>query len=135
MNQPLYLDQNCHDEIEQILLGHRIVNAELGEVSTPNGRAEGILTLDDGTRVYATGNDGGCACDAGCYPLRHLAATDNVITAVRFDDQPDDEYEGGGGWYRIYVVADATEINIASFEGTDGNGYYGTGYSLLVCPS
>jgi hypothetical protein len=30
------------------------------------------------------------------------------------------------------VVADAAEVNIASFEGSDGNGYYGTGYALYV---
>lgn len=137
-----YLNENDHAEIEALLLGRRIVSAEPGETPIPytesddvwgrESHAEGVLTLDDGTRIYVKGNDGGCACSAGCYPLAHLAAVDNVITSVRFEDCPAGDYDDGYGWYRIFVVADATEINVASFVGTDGNGYYGTGYALYV---
>jgi hypothetical protein len=132
------LTETDHAEIEALLLGRRIVAAEMDNVAVPgredswDSTAEGVLTLDDGTRIFAKGNDGGCACSAGCYPLQHLAAVDNVITSVRFEDRPDDEYDGGDGWYRIFVVADAVEVNVASFEGSDGNGYYGTGYALYV---
>lgn len=136
-----HLDQADHEAIEELLLGRRIVAAEQGDVPIPGNEdsyydrtAEGVLTLDDGTRIYAKGNEGDCSCSAGDYFLKHLAAVDNVITSVRFDDHPggdgyDSDYEG---WYRIFVVADAAEINIASFEGSDGNGYYGTGYDLWV---
>lgn len=140
------LDETSHKEIEALLLGRRIMHAEQGRVSIPYGddeyhwpsNAEGMLTLDDGTRIYAKGNEGGCSCSAGDYSLTHLATVDNVITSVRFEDRPDgDDYRNPdaldeGGWYRIFVVADATEINVASFEGSDGNGYYGTGYTLVV---
>jgi len=134
------LTETDHDAIEALLLGRRIVSAEQGDVTVPGneddyyGRtAEGVLTLDDGTRIYVKGNEGGCACSAGDYPLAHLAAVDNVITSVRFDDHPSgDEFEDYEGWYRIFVVADTVEVNIASFEGSDGNGYYGTGYALYV---
>lgn len=134
------LGEDDHAEIEALLLGRRIVKAEMGMVPIPDPTryrqtfVEGVLTLDDGTRIYAQGNDGGCSCGAGDYPLAHLTAVDNVITSVRFDDRPDDDAtdSGDGGWYRIFVVADASEINIASFEGSDGNGFYGTGYTLFV---
>lgn len=137
-----HLTEADHKEIEALLLGRRIVAAERGSAPI-SGRedsydrtAEGVLTLDDGTRIYAKGNDGGCSCGAGDYPLEHLATIDNVITSVRFDDHPTgdayDDYDGDG-WHRIFVVADAVEVNVASFEGSDGNGYYGTGYSLYVC--
>jgi hypothetical protein len=135
------LDETNHGEIEALLLGRRIVTAEQVAVPIPDSEwprtADGVLTLDDGTRIYVRGNEGGCACSAGDYPLTHLAAVDNVITSVRFEDRPDsDDYwdgpEGERGWYRIFVVADAVEVNVASFEGTDGNGYYGTGYELYV---
>jgi hypothetical protein len=36
------------------------------------------------------------------------------------------------GTYRIFVFADAVEINVAEFVGSDGNGYYGTGFTLTV---
>lgn len=142
MSAGVQLTEADHAAIEALLLGRRIVAAELGEVSIPGAEdrwwdstAEGVLTLDDGTRIYAKGHEGGCACSAGDYPLAHLAAVDNVITSVRFDDHPSgDEHDNWAedGWYRIFVVADAVEVNIASFEGSDGNGYYGTGYALHV---
>lgn len=142
MNQTTQLTKSDHDAIEALLLGRRIVAAELGDVPIPGNEnsyydqtAEGVLTLDDGARIYAKGNEGGCSCGAGDYPLTHLATIDNVITTVRFDDHPGgDDHADYDGWYRIFVVADAVEVNIASFEGSDGNGYYGTGYTLYVCP-
>lgn len=48
---------------------------------------------------------------------------------------PRGDEEDGEGVYRIFVVADATEINIAEFIGDDGNGYYGTGFNLTVVRS
>lgn len=134
------LDETDHGEIEALLLGRRIVAAEIVDTPIPyedndyhyRTHAEGVLALDDGTRIYARGNDGGCSCGAGDYPLAHLAAVDNVITSVRFEDSPGGDDEDGDGWYRIFVVADAVEVNVASFEGSDGNGYYGTGYELFV---
>jgi hypothetical protein len=129
------LDQEDEGQIRELLMGRRIVSAEAGRFDVPRrswGRASGRLTLDDGTQVLVIPNDGGCACSAGDYSLEHLAAVDNIITDVRVTDEPgqwEDEHK-----YRIYVVADATEINILSVEGDDGNGYYGTGYELFVVP-
>lgn len=150
MSELIELDETDHDKIEALLLGRRIVSAEQQRVTIPyedddyhwRTEADGVLTLDDGTRIYVRGHEGGCSCGAGDYELAHLAAVDNVITSVRFEDRPDgddyyswdtpDDQREDRGWYRIFVVADAVEVNIASFEGSDGNGYYGTGYELFV---
>lgn len=60
---------------------------------------------------------------------------DNIITSVRLDSETDlGEYGEGPTSYRIYVVADAVEINALQIDGDDGNGYYGTGYELIVIP-
>ncbi len=130
------------DDLSAVFLGRRIVAAEKLE-QRPEGIAfadwrtgtdpVGLLTLDDGTKVYAAGHEGGCGCSAGCYYLETLATTDNVITKVEVEDASvgdgDDEEEGA---YRIFVYCDATKINAAEFTGTDGNGYYGTGFHLSV---
>lgn len=136
-------DESNVQEITALLEGRRIVAAEAGDdivmpkdddawwshVTTPVGR----LTLDDGTVIYVAGHEGGCSCSAGCYYLEHVATVDNVITAVRIKDSPaGDDDMSGEGVYAIYVVADAGEINVAQFEGSDGNGYYGTGFELVV---
>lgn len=122
-----YYTQNDHDAIAELLVGHRVTKV-----------AEDTLTLDDGRQLRFEGNDGGCACSAGCYPLTELNGVDNVITKVVFDDNPTgDEYGDdamwlGPGHYKIFVYADNQKINLATFTGSDGNGYYGTGYSITV---
>lgn len=142
-----HLNQDDADRISELLVGRRIVSAELGSFAAPDDNkhrslfgpdhSEGLLILDDGTELYLEGNDGGCACSAGCYPLMHVAKVDNVITSARVyasptgDDYWDDEINGEGV-YQIFVFADNEEINVASFEGSDGNGYYGTGFSITV---
>jgi hypothetical protein len=140
-----YYDETSEAEIADLLIGRRIVHAEKGRFDVPprnewsshSGRAEGVLVLDDGTHLYLTGHEGGCSCSAGDYELAKVAAVDNVITAVRVeakpagDDYARDSYEEEGT-YRIFVFADAQEINVAEFVGSDGNGYYGTGFELCV---
>ena len=126
-------------EIEQVLVGRQIVQAEmgrfqyLGSAESWRGPAEGRLVLDDGTTLYLTGNDGGCSCGAGDYDLSALATVDNIITSARVEALPGgDDGENYEGTYRIFVFADNREINVAEFTGSDGNGYYGTGFTLSV---
>ena len=135
--------ETSEQEIRDLLMGHRIVSAEVGSFDLPDDergwswttKASGRLTLDDGTQVLVVPNEGGCACSAGDYELAHLASVDNIITDVRLvaEDVGEDRYEPDTH-YRIYVIADAVEINVMSVEGNDGNGYYGTGYELFVVP-
>lgn len=136
-------DHTSGDKIAAVLVGRRIVEAEKGEFDFPGrdrwaASADGRLVLDDGTVLYLTGNDGGCACSAGCYPLDKVATVDNIITSARVEADPHDEDEAWGtggrenGTYRIFVIADNIEINVAEFVGTDGNGYYGTGFEITV---
>jgi hypothetical protein len=133
------LNQNETDAISALLTGRRIVAAEQGCFERPGegwGDAPtGKLTLDDGTVVLVTPNRGHCACSAGDYSLTSLAAVDNVITSVRLATEKTGEDWSDARSYRIYVVADAVEINTVQIDGDDGNGYYGTGYELIVVPA
>lgn len=130
------LDHEDQDEIVTLLMGRKVTKVD-GE----------HLLLDDGTVIKAIGHDGGCACSAGCYDLSVLNGVDNIITRVEFDyapggdyedpprtGHPDDPEDKWTGYYRIFVFADNQQINLMQFDGSDGNGYYGTGYELLVRP-
>lgn len=122
-------------EITELLVGHTVTKAD-GE----------HLLLDDGTVIKAIGNDGGCACNAGCYDLAVLNGVENVITDVEFDYRPGDDFtvktELSGhpddptdewtGYYRVFVYAANEKINLMQFDGTDGNGFYGTGFEILI---
>lgn len=135
---PAYDDTTAAQER---LLGRRITSI----TRTADHRTDGAfgdkatLTLDTGDTVELYGHDGGCACSAGCYELTELATladVDNIITSVVFDDTEvvEDKYGDPCGTYRLFVVVEDQQIQLAAFDGDDGNGYYGTGYYLNVIP-
>lgn len=122
------------ERITELLMGRRVEKVD-----------DEHLVLDNGTVIKAIGHDGGCGCSAGCYDLSVLNGVDNVITKVEFDyapagddedprksGHPDDPRDEWTGYYRVFVFADNKQINLMQFDGSDGNGYYGTGFSILV---
>lgn len=125
------------ESLSDVLVGRKIVHAEIGGDNYPQvgyyQRAEGALVLDDGTKLYLAGNEGCGGCSSGWYELEHVATVDNVITRVRVVEDPDnDDREYTGGKYEIFVYADNEKVNIATFKGSDGNGYYGSGFTFEV---
>lgn len=109
------------EKITELLTGRKVIKV-----------SDDTLRLDNGTVLKLAGNDGGCGCSAGCYDLTELNGVDDIITSVEFEDSPDVDVIDGEGTYRIFVFADNQRINLATFKGTDGNGYYGTGYSIEI---
>jgi len=132
--------ESQEDEIRDLLMGHRIVNAEVFtegvRIEGTYSEARGKLTLDNGQEVYVVPNEGGCSCGAGDYSLSSLDRVDNLITRVDFEatDEGPDQWEKDTV-YRIFVLAGHERINLLSVAGSDGNGYYGTGYELMVIPA
>jgi hypothetical protein len=124
-NGEVQLDQNDHEELTKLLIGRKIEKVD-----------ENTLLLDDGTVLDVRGNEGGCACSAGDYELTTLNGVDNVITSVEIEDgyvgERDSDYDYGDQWYRIFVYAQNEQLLLAEFEGSDGNGYYGTGFNITV---
>jgi hypothetical protein len=129
------LNEEHRKEIADLLMGHKVAKAD-----------DEHLVLDNGTVIKAIGHDGGCSCSSGCYGLSVLNGVDNVITRVEYDYRPASDYEDKAersghpddpddqwtGYYRVFVYADNQQINLMQFDGSDGNGYYGTGFEILV---
>lgn len=114
-------------EIEELLLGHKIVADENSDT----------LILDNGVHLLITPNSGCGACPSGNYYLEHIASVNNAITNVEFvNEHEDSEYEDFDEeyyqHYRIFVIADGMTTELLDVYGTDGNGYYGTGYQIDV---
>jgi len=117
-------NQEQEGEIRALFLGHKVEKV-----------TDDHLLLDNGTVVKVVPNEGGCACSAGDYSLKALNGCDNIITRVEFETTAvtvDDGWGESDQAYRIFVVAEDKRINLVDIEGSDGNGYYGTGYELLV---
>lgn len=111
------------ERIKQTLIGRTVVKVD-----------QHTVKLDNGVTLEFPDTDGGCSCSSGCYDVTELNGIDNVITKVEFVDSPDDDDSERGGFYQIFVFADNQRINLVTYEGTDGNGYYGTGYNIVVRP-
>ena len=106
------------DRIKEILVGRRIVKAELTD-----------LILDNGTILQIVPNDGGCVCGAGDYWLENINKFDNVITNVEVKDNTT---EDDSTVYQLFVYSGGVSTSVADIKGDDGNGYYGTGFDIHV---
>lgn len=134
-------DHRDEDVLRDTLFGRSVVSVQFGGEDLPKvgtyTRAEGKVTLDDGTELLFGGNDGGCSCGAGDYELTRLNEMPvNGITNVEIvrEEAADGSYEPDKT-YRIFVLAQDQRFELAAFEGNDGNGYYGTGFWFtMVAP-
>lgn len=115
------LDYCEEKEIRALLMYHKIVKVD-----------GNTLFLDNGTELEVLPNEGCGGCGAGWYDVTELNTCDNAITNVEFECEPTDEPYCEDFSYKIFVFAESQKIKILQVDGSDGNGYYGTGYSINV---
>ena len=96
---------------------------------------DGTITLDDGTELYIHGNDGCGGCESGWYWLENVykqgSRRARIMSAYVDYDEDDKEPPSV---YTIFVMVDGnpTQLPLATVRGDDGNGYYGTGFTLTA---
>lgn len=119
MRKDKTLCEQNEKEIEELLLGHKVTVDDYDN-----------LVLDNGVMLQINPNIGCYSCESGNYYLQHISSVNNAITNVEFVEEFEDDcyYEH----YRIFVIADGMTTELLDVYGTDGNGYYGTGYTIDV---
>lgn len=119
MHKNRTLCEQNEKEIEELLLGHKVTVDDYDN-----------LVLDNGVVLQINPNIGCGGCESGNYYLEHIASVNNAITNVEFVEEFEDDcyYEH----YKIFVIADGMTTELLDVYGTDGNGYYGTGYTIDV---
>ena len=119
MHKDRTLCEQDEKEIEELLLGHKVTVDDYDN-----------LVLDNGVVLKIYPNIGCYGCESGNYYLQHISSVNNAITNVEFVEEFEDDcyYEH----YRIFVIADGVTTELLDVYGTDGNGYYGTGYTIDV---
>lgn len=119
MRKDKTLCEQNEKEIEELLLGHKVTVDDYDN-----------LVLDNGVVLQINPNIGCGGCESGNYYLEHIASVNNAITNVEFVEEFEDDcyYEH----YKIFVIADGMTTELLDVYGTDGNGYYGTGYTIDV---
>lgn len=110
-----------------LLVGHRIVKAERDDYDS----TDGVFTLDNGTKIRISGNEGCGGCGNGWYYVTHIAEVDNLIMAVRCDVESTGEIYEDSKTYRMFVMTANAEIEALTVDGYD-NGYYGEGYTFTI---
>ena len=119
MHKDKTLCEQNEKEIEELLLGHKVTADDYDK-----------LILDNGVVLQINPNIGCGACESGNYYLDHISSVNNAITNVEFVEEFEDDcyYEH----YKIFVIADGMTTELLDVYGTDGSGYYGTGYTIDV---
>lgn len=114
------LDECDEEEIRELLVGRKV------KVDGDN------LILDNGIVLEVIANEGCGGCSSGWYSITKLNEVDNAITNVEFDCDGDVANEEDDTSYKIFVFCEDTRIKLLQVDGSDGNGYYGTGYTIIV---
>lgn len=87
------------------------------------------IILDDGTCLDVVPNSGCGGCSSGNYWIEEIAAFENAITRVSYVESD----RGFENLYEIFVyAATGPSARILAVAGEVGNGYYGSGYVILV---
>lgn len=117
------LDECDEKEIKELLIGRKV------KVDGDN------LVLDNGIILEVVANEGCGGCSNGWYSITKLNEVDNAITNVEFECdsiEANEENDYSDTSYKIFVFCEDTRINLLQVDGSDGNGYYGTGYEIIV---
>ena len=110
------LDECDEEKIKELLIGRKV------KVDGNN------LILDNGIILEIEANRG-CG---GWYSITKLNEVDNAIINVEFVCDGDVEGIDDDTSYKIFVFCEDTRIKLLQVDGSDGNGYYGTGYTIKV---
>lgn len=126
--QEITLDQNSDDGLYTQLLRGRYVTSVEGS----------IITLDDGTELHIYGNEGCGGCSSGWYWLEETfkqgTRKARIMSAYVAYGEDRTEDEPARSVYTIFVMVDGNphQLPLATIRGDDGNGYYGTGFTLTA---
>lgn len=118
MDNSYILDYTDEQEIKDLLLYRKITKIN-----------DDTLLLDNGIELQIIPNIG--CCGSGEYYLEELNEVDNTITNVWFTCEYVEEQFSTTA-FKIFVLAENKKILLANIQGNDGNGYYGSGYTIQV---
>lgn len=125
-------ESSTPEEYAKILRGRYIT-----DIAT-DGEIAATITLDNGTTLELTGSCG-CSCGNGATYIKHVfqrggrnARIMNARVETTHDDERHDETD-----YTIFVMIDGnpTQLPLATMQGYDENGYYGTGFTIYARPA
>ena len=131
-NNATTLNQDSTPEEYAALLKGRYVT----DITVSSDETSATITLDNGTTLELIGS-WGCSCGNGVTYIKHVfqrGGRNARIMSARVETTQSDEryYETN---YTIFIMIDGnpTQLPLATMQGYDENGYYGTGFTIYAC--
>ena len=119
--------------VRELLIGRKVVTVQKYEGNPYNYDTKSLIKLDNGVLLEIDGNNGAGGCSSGWYDVVELNTVDNAIMSVEFEKgETDSEWGGINDAFRIFVYSEHEKIKLAEIVGSEGNGYYGSGYYVTV---
>ena len=121
------------EEYAELLRGRYVT-----DVTVSSDEASATLTLDNGTTLNLHGS-WGCSCGNGATYIKHVfqrgGRNARIMNARVETTQSDERYDETD--YTIFVMIDGnpTQLPLATMQGYDENGYYGTGFTVYARPA
>ena len=132
-NNMTILNQDSTPEEYAALLKGRYVT----DITVSSDETSATITLDNGTTLELIGS-WGCSCGNGATYIREVFQQGNRTARImnaRVETTQNDEryYETD---YTIFIMIDGnpTQLPLATMQGYDDNGYYGTGLTIYARP-
>lgn len=111
-------EESIAADLSEILVGRSIVKVDAYK-----------LILDDGTWLDVEPNSGCGGCSSGNYWIEEIASFENAITRVSYVESE----RGDEDLYEVFVyAATGPSARVLAVAGDVGNGWYGSGYTILV---
>ena len=147
------VDVDGVEGVKELFVGQKIVKVEKENIRLDFCDFDvGVMTLSNGVKVIAKPNEGCGGCDSGWYFLENINTIDHVITDVEITYKDKKESDETYGEEKKFVPAERTDWdyyydttyflkiysegvfvgNALEVVGSDGNGYYGTAFELIV---
>ena len=104
------------EDLAKELVGKHIVAA-----------TDGTITLSDGTALIIEDTSDCCAYINGV--IENIDLSDNVITAVEYEDADMEEYDEH---WKLNVLSNDKRVLAIDIDGTSSNGYYCHSINLVV---
>ena len=121
------------EEYAELLRGRYVT-----DITVSSDETSATLTLDNDTTLELIGS-WGCSCGNGVTYIKHVfqrGGRNARIMNARVEATQNDEsyYETD---YTIFVMIDGnpSQRPLATMQGYDENGYYGTGFTIYVRPT
>ena len=132
-NNAIILDQDSTpEEYAKILRGRYVT-----DITVSSNESSATLTLDNGTTLELIGS-WGCSCGNGVTYIREVFQRGGqharIMNAHVETTQNDERYYDTD--YTIFVMIDGnpSQLPLATMQGYDENGYYGTGFTIYARP-